>query len=94
MKGPLKSISFLIRFFIVFGRLLSSNTAARRRPRRVQDAPLTRQDVARTRSEPENWSSDAKDGLESDLGPIWAVFWSILGRILDGFLNDLGVNFG
>ena len=92
-KGSSKSVSILSRFFDAFGRLLGSTLAARRRPRRVQDPPGTRQEVARTRpgeaKKRRKLGFGCQDGLESDLGPILGGFLvdfrSDFGWIFDGF---------
>ena len=92
-KGSSKSTSILSRFFDAFGRLLGSTLAARRRPRRVQDPPGTRQEVARTRpgevKKRRKLGFGCQDGLLSDLGPILGGFFvdfrSDFGWIFDGF---------
>ena len=80
----------MTRFLHSFGRLLGSSLAARRRPRRVQDAPRARQDAPGGAQEAtkidEKSNFEAKTLPRPTWDPFWVDFWWIFGR----FLDDLG----
>ena len=79
-------MSFSIRIFDAFGRLLGASLPATRRPIHVQDASKTCQDGARSRpggnKNQGKLGLGSQDGSETELGSIWG-----------GFSDDFRLNF-